>query len=120
MVKILRELRAAGWCTYTVEIHDKHGEIVTGYHGFSVTGRCGAMDESLSGLEWRDPPCEGGARMQHLIGLDFDPDSWEGCDVILPEGTGMIVVAEQIKRAFEEAKLKNFYFNRLTEFVRLL
>jgi len=42
-------------------------------------------------------------------------DTWDGSDLFLPEGTGYKFVTEEIKTALEKAKIRNIWFERITE-----
>src|SRR6218665_2702326 len=44
MLTILEENNVSGFKAYPSLIIDKLGNPIKGYHGFSVTGRCGAID----------------------------------------------------------------------------
>ena len=47
-VAVLRGQQFTGWSTFVVLITRKDGSRVEGYYGFTVTGRCGALDFSKS------------------------------------------------------------------------
>jgi len=38
IMKSFQYKEISGWSTYPVEIHGRKGELIPGYHGFSVTG----------------------------------------------------------------------------------
>ncbi len=46
-VQTLRNKSITGWRTYPVTVRGKGGDEVRGYHGFSVTGRCGPIVSTL-------------------------------------------------------------------------
>ena len=46
VVEIATREGFTGWLTYPVEVYDRKERPVPGYHGLSVTGRCGPVDES--------------------------------------------------------------------------
>eukprot|EP01132_Coremiostelium_polycephalum_P000319 gene319-410_t len=48
MKSVLEENQLTGWKTFSVQVFDKKGEGIPGYHGFSITGRCGEIDYSKS------------------------------------------------------------------------
>jgi hypothetical protein len=50
-IRVLIDRRFTGWTTYEVEIRNRGGDLIPGYQGLAVTGRCGPIDESLSAME---------------------------------------------------------------------
>lgn len=116
IVDLLGKLGAQGWSTYKVQLSGKRGERITGYSGLSAPGRCGPIDNSRS--------VEIGRRFPAGIfpvwrGLYFEPQTWDGSHVFMPEGrAGWIFVVEAVKQAFEKAKVKNVDFRRLEEIER--
>lgn len=119
---VLRDGRYTGWKTYPVDLHGKGDERIDGYHGLAITGRCGPIDDSKSVETWREPRVvrKPGQRVQVWVGLYFDPGTWDGSDLFVPEGTAMIIVVEAVKKALEKAKVSNVRFTRLTEYERLM
>jgi hypothetical protein len=52
-------------------------------------------------------------------GLFFDPASWDGSDFFMPaHKVGHLFVVEEVKRAFEKAKISNVKFEPLDQFER--
>lgn len=49
-------------------------------------------------------------------GVRFDPSTWDGSDLFMPEDSTWILVTEEVKRAFDRAKVRNVLFQRVTEF----
>lgn len=114
VVSVLRGF--SGWTTYPVEVHGKKGERIPGYHGLAVTGRCGPIDYTQSTPRVCEPPAPQGRRSRQWFGLCFDPRTWDGSDVFVPEGTSIKVVVEAVKQALEKAKITNADFIPLTEY----
>ena len=46
VINIFKGENFQGWETYPVEVHNKAGEIVEGYWGLSIAGRCSSIDYS--------------------------------------------------------------------------
>ena len=113
VVAVLRDF--TGWATYPVEVYGKKGELVAGYHGLAVTGRCGPIDDSRSRPAIRPPAVPHGQATRMWIGLYFDPVSWDGSDVFLPKGNGRTFITEDLKSALERAGITNVYFTALSE-----
>ena len=117
---LFQENQFTGWATYPIDLYSKKNERITGYQGFSVPGRCGKIDESLSKREWRGPAVPGGARYKVWVGVYFDLNTWDGSDIFVPASSGLVIVTERVKTAIEKAKLKNISFERLTEIEQLM
>ena len=113
VVSVLRDF--SGWSTFPVEVYGKKGERIPGYHGLVVTGRCGPIDDSRSRPVVEPPARPQGRPTRMWIGLYFDPRTWDGSDLFLPEGWASIFVTEAVKKALEKAKITNVMFTRLTE-----
>ena len=115
-IDILLDNRFTGWSTYPVEVYSKAGELLPGYFGFSVGGRCGPIEYEKSQVIYEDMP---GGRVPSYKGLYFDPDSWDGSDFFMPSDRGgWKLTLEPVKRALEKAKVRNIRFKRLDETVR--
>lgn len=113
VVEVLRSF--SGWSTYPVEVYGKKGERIPGYHGLSITGRCGPIDDSRSQPRIRPPASPAGRATREWIGLYFDPATWDGSDLFLPRGSGGTFVTEAVKTALERARITNVQFTPLTE-----
>ena len=112
VVQILREGKFTGWDVTPVELRDKAGAHLPGYYFLSVLGRCGPIDYSRSETIQERLP---GGWFPRLKGLYFDPATWDGSDIFLPEGTRFKFAVEPVKRALVRAKVKNIVFTRLDE-----
>lgn len=115
MINTLREGNFTGWSTFPVEVYDAKGEIINGYSGFSVLGKCGHYDKSLAKDVMLPGPL--GNLLPKKIGFFFEPSSWDGSDIFNSEGTWLMVVTGSVKEAIENIKATNIQFIRLTEYV---
>lgn len=116
VVELLKSFGAHGWSTYNVQLLTKTGESITGYSGLSVHGRCGPIDNSKSVETLKRYPA---GNFPVWKGLYFDPETWDGSHIFMPAGRGgWIVLVDEVKRAFEKAKVKNIAFKRLDEVER--
>jgi hypothetical protein len=81
VVEVLKAGGFKGWLVYPVRIVvDESNQEIPGYHGLSITGRCGPPDDSQSSK----------VREGHFIklrGLYLDDETWDGSDIFLVEGT---------------------------------
>lgn len=118
VIEILRAGGYSGWTTYPIELYEKKGERMEGYHGFGVTGRCGPVLWEKGKKIRKPPPVPKGQGYDAWLGLYFDPDTWDGSDVFMPKDSTAIIVIEPIMQALTRAKVKNFKFQPLTEFER--
>jgi hypothetical protein len=114
VVQILRSNSFTGWSLYDVQVQGKQGQSIPGYSGLSFPGRCGPIDFSMS-VKLPRIRRPGVMRPVH-IGMLFDPASWDGSDTFMPAGKdGWIFVVEEVKQAFEKAKVRNITFKRLDQ-----
>lgn len=115
--ELLEGAHVTGWKTYPVEVTDRQGAIIPGYHGFAATGRCGPIDPSRSELYLKPPPVPQGKACWHRKGLFFEPSSWDGSDVFCPsDGSGFIFLLDRVKRLLEKAKVRNVKFKKLVDY----
>lgn len=117
-LQVLRDGSFTGWRSFAVEITGKKGKRIEGYEGLVVTGRCGPIDWSKGKLIRKPPPVPQGQGYDAWVGMYFDPGSWDGSDLFLPEGTTYKILTERVKTALEEANITNMRFEPLTEFER--
>jgi hypothetical protein len=114
-IDVLLENRFTGWDTYPVKVHAKGGELVPGYHGLCISGRCGPVLWEKSEVIYKDYP---GSRFPCYKGEYFDPDTWDGSDLFMRTTfTGVMYVLEPVKNALTRAKIRNLLFERLDEIV---
>jgi hypothetical protein len=110
----------SGWRTYPVEVYDTGGDLIAGYQGLAVSGRCGPIDDELSPVMVLPPPVPQGAAMPHRIGIRFWPETWDGSDVFMPENTGWVLVTQEVRDALTAAKITGIELDRITEIELLL
>jgi hypothetical protein len=113
VVQVLRDGGFTGWDVIPVELRGKRGERLPTYYFLTVHGRCGPIDKSRSEIFQKEYPA---GLFPRLRGLYFDPASWDGSDIFLPEGTGFKLVAAPVRRALMRAKVRNVWFERLDKF----
>lgn len=113
VVTLLRDAGFTGWRTYPVDLVGHNSAPIPGYHGLAIHGRCGPIDDSKSVQVSKQFP---GGVFPVWMGLYFDPDTWDGSDLFMSEdGSGWKFVVEDVKRAFQKAKIRNVRFERLDE-----
>lgn len=108
VVDLLTLAGTTGWAAYPVQVFDRQGVPVTGYHGLIITGRCQSMflDAEHSEVVYEELP---GGRYPYYKGLHITTDSWDGTDIFTAADgkTGWVVVTEKVKELFVKAKVTN-------------
>jgi len=113
VVQLLRTHGFTGWSLYEVSVRDKQGQVHPGYSGLAFTGRCGGIDKTQSIQVSRIRPA---GIFPVWKGLFFDPASWDGSDLFMPAGlVGWKFVVEEVKQAFEQARIRNVEFTPLDQ-----
>ncbi len=114
VVQLLRSHGFTGWSLYDVSVRDKQGQLIPGYSGLAITGRCGKIDYTRTVVVPRVYPA---GIFPIGKGLLFDPESWDGSDLFTPAGkVGYMFVVEDVKKAFERAKIRNVSFTPLDQY----
>lgn len=102
-----------GWSSYPVRLLGKEGEEIAGYRGLAVHGRCGPIDTSKSVQVHKEFP---GGTFPIWRGLLFEPDTWDGSDIFMPEGDfGFVFIRKVVKDTFTRARVRNISFARIDE-----
>lgn len=107
-VSVLTAGQFSGWSTYPVEVYDKRGGRVTGYHGLSILGRCQqiTLDKEHSSVVYEENPR---GRFPYYQGLFISMDSWDGKDLFMAgdRRTAHIVVTARVVKAFRKSRVTN-------------
>jgi len=112
LVSLLRDSGIAGWSTFPVEVYGREGEVMSGFDGFAVTGRCGKFDPAKSLPFLKRMP---GGVFPHFKGRFFRPDSWDGSDVFSPEGTTFLFVTRAVYDVLRRGGARNVEYRPITE-----
>jgi hypothetical protein len=115
-IDTLLDERITGWATYDVRLYDSAGIELPGYHGLSILGRAGAIDRTRAQIVIDPPATEHGRPTYVERGLYFEPTTWDGSDMFLPQGTSVVCVTDRAKGAIQRRRLTNIFFTRLTDF----
>lgn len=102
-----------GWETYPVEVFDRNGTELPGYHGFSVIGKECRRDRSRS-QKITKQAVPGGEPFEVYKGLYFFEEDWDGSDIFLVQNN-IIVVTERVCALFKKNKIANVAFVPLPE-----
>lgn len=106
-----------GWRACPVELTTSKGEAPPQYAAIGITGRCGPIQKGRSKKVTRLVPGTD-LSTESWIGLYFDEDTWDGCDLFRPNGTMLTVVTSRAKEAIDSAAATNIRFRPLLEIER--
>jgi hypothetical protein len=96
----------SGWNTYPVQAFDQDNHELSGYYGWSVTGKCGEVDSAKS-TEADIVPKGCTQPIPMLKGLMFDPESWDGSDLFLSPRLGYKFCTTRVAAALRQKGLTN-------------
>ena len=111
MKALMEENQITGWKSYPVIIYDKSGNEVSGYHGFTVTGR-GGIIRMLR-------PWEEIALDERLRFILWDKSQWDGSDVFRI-GPNLLVISARTKQLFKENKISAASYSPLSEILTVV
>ena len=92
---ILEENRFTGWKSYPIELYDKKGNPISGYSGFTVTGRGGRLYYSLN---------KGWDSILEYY-LAWNPACWDGSDFFRFDNTRHLVVTEKVMTVLKKNRV---------------
>lgn len=114
MKAVMEENALIGWKTYAVKVLDKQGQTIQGYHGLSITGRCGKIDFRKSEIiEKRLVP--NAPLGKYYKGLHVGIDTWDESDFFLPEKYFGIIITGRAAEILKKNKLTNIRLENLRE-----
>jgi len=114
MKAVLEDNNLTGWQTFEVKVLDKKGQEIQGYHGLSITGRCGKIDFNKSEvIEKRLVP--EGPLGKYYKGLYVGLDKWDGSDFFLPENYFGAIVTKKAADILKKTKLTNIRLENLAD-----
>jgi hypothetical protein len=112
VVAVLRKRGFTGWDVVPVDLRGKNGEPLPTYYYLCIRGHCGPIDKSRSTKVDKIYP---GGVFPIWKGLYFDETTWDGSDFFVAAGAGFKFIAEEVKLAFQNAKVKNALLTPLDE-----
>jgi hypothetical protein len=114
-IDVLQHKKCTGWDCYPVTILSKKNELIRNYYGIQVLGRAGPIRDELSEYRYCEymKSTEGGG--MPLVGLFFDPETWNETDIFKPENSVSIFITHNVKEALENAKIKGLCLETLSE-----
>lgn len=103
--EILEENHLTGWKSYSVNLFDKEGNEINGYHGISITGRCGDIDYNK--CEIIEKKMSTGQVYKVYKGLYVGLNESDGTDFFLPGKSMKTIVTSRAAKLIKENKLTN-------------
>lgn len=110
----------SGWRPLPAVIVGTDGTERHNYAVLCVEGRSGPIDDALSERVTLPPPIPGAPGGPGLLGLYFEPDTWDGSDVFAPEGTTLTFITQEVGRAIERLKPTNARIQQLSEITQMV
>ena len=102
-----------GWKTFPIKLYDKKGNEISGYHGFSVTGRCGPINlEKSNIIEKQLVPL--GPMVKFYKGISID--QWDGMDFFSPDKKKQILITEKAADILRKNKTTNMYLENVADY----
>ena len=114
MKTILEDNNLNGWKTFTVKVFDKSGYNINGYHGLSITGRCGKINCNKSKVIELKLVSDGPI-VKFYKGMHVDLDKWDGSDFFLPEKNFKILITSKVVEILKNHQLTNVRFENLLD-----
>ena len=115
VLEILIDNNITGWKTYPIQVFDKKGNEVPGYHGFSIIGRCKDLDISLLKERVAVQYYESGPIREYYKGFPLDLSTWDGSDIFLLSGTGWNFITKRVYSLFKKQKITNITYEKVTD-----
>lgn len=115
MKTILKENNLTGWKTFPIKLYDKKGIEILGYHGFSITGRCGPVDYQKAEIVNRQR-IPTGPICKTYKGLYVGLNEWDGSDFFIPDKSSFFIVTKKTATALKKDKTLNATLENLIDF----
>ncbi|MDQ0109558.1 hypothetical protein J2T02_004702 [Chitinophaga terrae (ex Kim and Jung 2007)] len=114
MKAVLEENAFTGWKNFVVKVLDKKGQEIQGYHGLSITGRCGKINYNKSEIiEKRLVP--NAPLVKYYKGLPVDLNKWDTSDFFLPEKYFGIIITGRAAEVLKKSKVTNIKLENIIE-----
>jgi len=114
VIDILIQNKFTGWSSFPVITYDRKGNLLSGYHGFSVKSYAGKIDISRSTIITK-PAVPGYPKTARFyIGTFFNESKWDGSDIFRIQNACM-VARKSIVEEFRRNNITNVRFTPLTE-----
>ena len=112
MKTVLEENNLTGWKTFPIKLYDKNGNEIIGYHGLSITGRCGSASfEKSEIIEKQLVPT--GPVCKYYKGISID--NWDGMDFFSPDKKYRAFITKRTADILKKSKLTNVRLENLAD-----
>jgi hypothetical protein len=116
VTEVLEARGFKGWTVFPIELAGSKGQRIAGFHGLSIPGRCGAIENERSIRVAKRYPA---GVFPVWKGLYFDPETWDGSDIFMPQGNvGWVFVVKEVRDALDSAKVGNIAWTPVEEVER--
>ena len=109
----------SGWRPLPAVVVGTDGAERRDYVALCVEGRSGPIDDALSERVTLPPGVPGAPGGPGLLGLYFDPRTWDGSDVFAPEGTTLTFMTQDVARVVEGLEPTNALIQQLSEITQM-
>lgn len=114
MKDVLEENKLTGWKTFPITVYDKKKNEILGYHGFSVTGRCGPIDDTKAKIIDKQLIVNGPI-LKAYKGLYVGLDKWDSSDFFIPENSRSFIINKKTAEILRDKKMTNIQLTNLSE-----
>lgn len=112
--KLLEHNGLSGWRTFPVAVLSKEGREIEGFHGLSITGRCGAIDFTKTEII-KKALVPGGPMGEFYKGLPIDIETWDNSDFFIPDNYFGIIISKQAFEILNGSHLSNIHLLSISE-----
>lgn len=112
MKHLLEDNKITGWCSYPILLYDKKGNEISGYNGFSYTGRAkevADLSEYTHILRFDN----GNSRITY--GPSFSDETWDGSDIFMIEGVWAVIVTAKVMKILKDNNITACKFQPLVD-----
>lgn len=110
MRDLLIDNNITGWECYEIEMYDKKGNIISGYNGFSVTGKCNDMVK----IDFENIIKDKKRDYFEAKGAMFDIEKWDGSDIF--RAGGWRIITKKVYELFKKHKITAIEMTRMTDY----
>jgi len=114
MKDAFEENNLTGWKCFPIRLLNKKGEVIEGYRGLTITGRCGPIDNWKSEVVYKRL-IPNGPIGKYYLGLHVGLDEWDESDFFLPKGSYGTIVTSTAAEVIRSSKLTNIQLTNLAE-----
>lgn len=114
MKELLERERVGGWTTYPVTLIGPQAEVIEGYSGLSISGRCGPITLGSNGIRMKQYPA---GEYPVEVGISFEPQTWDGSDLFMStESKGFVFASERVWRLLRKERIRGIGLVPLRDF----